>query len=123
MRPSKLMIVAVALVFALFGVTSLIAKDGNNPRQIQKPGDDQTYADPPPLEGDPWQDDDGGGSDLTSGDGGGDGGGWTDVWITPNILSSFGGFRMVFIKVLPPAKKAVKKTSMPKNSAMKKKTK
>ncbi len=119
MRPSKLMIVAVTLAFGLFGVTSLIAKDGNNPRQIQKPDDGQTYTDPPPLDGDPWQDDDGGGSDLTSGDGGGS----THIWITPNILSSFGGFRMVFIKVLPPVKKAVKKATIPKNSAMKKKTK
>jgi hypothetical protein len=113
------MIVAVALAFALFGVTSLTAKDGNNPGQTQRPGDDQTYADPPPLDGDPWQDDDGGGSDLTSSEGGG----LPDIWITPNILSSFGGFRMVFIKVLPPAKKAVKKSSTPKNSVMKKKTK
>jgi hypothetical protein len=113
------MIVAVTLAFVLFGVTSLIAKDGNNPRQIQKPDDGQTYTDPPPLEGDPWQDDDGGGSNLTSGDGGGS----IDIWITPNILSSFSGFRMVFIKVVPPAKKAVKKATIPKNSAMKKKTK
>ena len=119
MRPSKLMIVAVTLAFVLFGVTSLIAKDGYNPGQIQKPDDGQTYTDPPPQDGDPWQDDDGGGSNLTSNDGGGS----THIWITPNILSSFGGFRMVFIKVLPPVKKAVKKATIPKNSAMKKKTK
>jgi hypothetical protein len=119
MRLSKLMIVAVALALVLFGVTSSIAKDGSNPGQAQRPDDGQTYTDPPPLDGDPWQDDDGGGSNLTSGSNGGS----TDIWITPNILSSFSGFRMLFIKVVPPVKKAVKKTSMPKNTAVKKKTK
>ena len=116
MRPSKLMIVAVALALVLFGVTSLIARDGNNQTQIQKPDDGQTYTDPPPLDGDPWQDDDGGGSNLTSGGSGGS----TNIWITPNILSSFSGFRMVFIKVVPSVKKAVKKAPIPKNSTVKK---
>ena|GEM_PF-4748463 len=119
MRPSKLMIVAVALALVLFGVTSLIARDGDNPRQADRPDDGQTYTDPPPLDGDPWQDDEGGGSNLVSDNRGGT----TDIWITPNIFSTFSGFRMVIIKVLPPAKKAVKKVTIPKNSALKKKTK
>lgn len=119
MRPSKLMTVAVTLAFALFGVTSLIAYDGNNAMQDQRPDDGQTHTDPPPLDGDPWQDEDGGGLNPTSGDGGGS----TDIWILPNIFSSFSGFRMVIIKVVPSVKKTVKKMSGPNNSAMKKKTK
>lgn len=60
MRPSKPTIVALALFFLLLGVPSLVAKDSKEKMWVHRP-DAGDASDPGTIEGDPWQDDEGGG--------------------------------------------------------------
>jgi len=113
MRSNKPMIVALALIFVLWGVSSLTARDGRNPRELQRPDAGEVYGDPPPLEGDPWQDDEGGGQFTSNG-------GPIHLVIGPSMFSPFAGFQVMIIKVLPPTEKTVKKTATAKSYTRKK---
>jgi hypothetical protein len=112
MRPSKTVIIAVTLVFMLLGMPSLVAKESGKTRMIQKPDAGEAY-DPGPLEGDPWQDDDDGGLNFTSGE-------FTHIVIGPSMSLPFFSFHVVSVKLTQPNERLPGKTTISQNQVMKK---